>query len=371
MIQNHLKVWIEISKANARHNCDEIRKLLKPDTQLWAVVKSNAYGHGIYTFSPLVADKIDGFCVDSVIEGLTLRRQGISKPILALGPTLEPLYADAATNDICVTASTIEALQLIAKSAQKPKIHLKVDTGMHRQGFLPETISEVFDFCKKNDLPVTGIYSHLADSKNPTDESYNEKQLLQFEKAIQDAETAGYSQFIKHFAGTPATLLGQRYHFDLVRIGNALYGEYPSTELAKKFKVTTSLKPILSLRAKISEIKKIAVNELVGYGLTEKLTRDSELAIIPIGYWHGIPRAASGVMNVLVNGNRAKVIGLISMDLMTIDVTGLNVKIGDVATIIGESSGSSITANELGEAAKTTYLEVLCRLNPLIERVVV
>jgi alanine racemase len=372
MDTSHLKVWVEISKSAIEHNIQQMRRLLKPETQLWSVVKSNAYGHGIYTFSPLAQKAgVDGFCVDSVIEGMSLRRGGIRKPILALGPTLPALYRTAYASDTAITVSTRESLEELATIKRCPDIHLKVDTGMHRQGFSVNELPEIFEFCKQHTLPIVGIYSHFAASKNPADTTFNEKQLAEFTTAIALAEASGYTTLVKHIAATPATLLDSKYHQDLVRIGAGLYGIYPSQQLKNAFKTDLPLQPVLSLKARISELKRVKAGETVGYERSEQLSRDSTLAIIPIGYWHGVPRAASKTAHVLIAGTRCKVLGLISMDLMVVDATGLDAKVGQLVTLIGNDGAESIGADELAAAAQTTPQELLSRLNPLIERIVV
>jgi alanine racemase len=370
----HLKVWIDISSAAIKHNIDAIRALLPTTTQLWAVVKSNAYGHGIFTFSPVAQDYgVDGFCVDSVFEGSTLRSKGITKPILALGPTLESLYAQAAAHNIAITVSTHEALTQVEKLPHnaRPSIHLKVDTGMHRQGFLMPELKTALAYCSEHKLPVTGLYSHLAASKNPDDLSYNKKQYALFAEAAAMARAFGFANLITHLAGTPGLLVGGHdYAFDAVRVGNGLYGIFPSPKLEAAFGKQLSLKPVLSMHARISEVKKIPAGEFIGYDCTVQLKRETLLAVVPIGYWHGIPRALSASGHILINGKKAPILGMVSMDLITIDATGTDAKIGDRITLIGTQGAQTIGIHEVAAAAGTSAQEIITRLNPLIERIV-
>ena len=370
------KVWIEINRAALAANVATMRSRIKPTTKLLAVVKSNAYGHGTYAITPLLAQLgVDGFCVDSVIEATHLREAGITQPMLVIGPTLPSLYDAAVLHDITLSISSLAELDhLIAwqkKSEKKLSFHYKIDTGMHRRGL---TINELPTALKRStteSLSVTGIYSHFAASKDSEHLEHNGRQQAVFDEAIALAAQAGYDSLLKHLGATSSTLIDPRYEYDAVRIGAGLYGIFPSEKLEEQYSATTTLTPVLSMRAVISEIKTVAAGEGIGYDFTETLSRETRVAIIPIGYWHGIPRALSSRATFLVAGKRAKILGLVSMDMLAVDVTGVDCQPGDTVTSIGEDGTEKNTARALGLLAGTTPHEILVRLNPLIERSVV
>ncbi|PIR89360.1 MAG: alanine racemase [Candidatus Harrisonbacteria bacterium CG10_big_fil_rev_8_21_14_0_10_40_38] len=369
------KTWIEIKKSALENNIKQFRKLIPNKTQLWSVVKSNAYGHGLTTFAKLAEDAgVDGFCVDSVVEGAKLRETGIKKPILVLGPTVAPngFLIEAAANDITVTVSTEEGLVQIEQAKAKPKFHIKVDTGMHRQGFYPNDLLKIL---KKIKSPIrdsfTGLYTHFASAKDISYPTYTDGQFKKFKEAIKHCESAGFKNLTYHSAATGGTLVNTKYTEDVVRIGIGLYGLWPSGELETQLSDKISLKPVLSWRAIISEIKEVEKGHYIGYDLTERATKKTKLAVIPIGYWHGFDRSLSGIGNVLIAGKRAKVMGRVSMDLIVVDVSGITCKVGDTATLIGSSGSDEIPAGEMARFANTTHYETITRINPLIERIVV
>jgi len=397
-----LKTWIEINKKAVEHNFKVIKSLLAPKTKLWAVVKSNAYGHGLILFSSIVdklgvdpvrnlaraparprgalgwaiSNGVDGFGVDSVVEGLKLRENGIKKPILVLGPTLpNNSLAEACKAKITLTISSWEALERLAKSRFKPEFHLKIDTGMHRQGFylsdLPRVIRLVKDQKSKIKDSFTGVYTHFASAKDLNYPTFTDFQFQAFKKAIKILERAGYKNLIKHAAATGGTLINPEYHLDAVRVGIGLYGLWPSKELEAGLGRKIHLQPVLSWHSALSEIKKIEQGDYIGYDLVERVSKPTKMAVVPIGYWHGFDRGLSGTGEVIIRGKRARVLGRVSMDLIVVDVTGIDCRIGSRATIIGRQGREEITAAEMAQKIGTSHYEIITRINPLIERIVV
>lgn len=365
-----LKTWVEINRKAVERNFKILKSLLNTRTKMLAVVKSNAYGHGLLAFSK-IADLlgVDGFCVDSVFEGLKLRENGIKKMILVLGPTLPALFRMASENDIAITISNFENLASYLKVKHQPKFHLKIDTGMHRQGFYNEDLPRVIKLIKKN-RNLSGIYTHFASAKDINYPTFTDLQFGIFLKAVKFLEKAGYKSLIRHCAATGAALINSKYHLDAVRIGIGLYGLWPSRELEIQL-YNLKFQPILSWKAMISEVKNLKKGDYVGYDLTERVLRPSAIAVIPIGYWHGFGRGLSGIGEVLVRGKRAKVLGRVSMDIIVVDVTGIKCKVGDTATIIGRENNEMISAYELAQKLGTTHYEIVTRINPLIERIAV
>ncbi|MBI2888829.1 MAG: alanine racemase [Candidatus Liptonbacteria bacterium] len=379
------RTWIEISRKSALHNYRVFRGLIKPKTKLWAVVKSNAYGHGLAPFSELAEScGVDGFCVDSIVEGNRLRREGIRKPILILGPTLPARLSDAAACGITVSVSNFEALKALVRSKTVPSFHLKVDTGFHRQGFyveeLPKVIRQIANSkgqkAGSSHLPLatrhslTGVFTHFAVAKDVTYLTYTELQCKKFKEALRMLRKAGFRNLTAHAAATGAASINSKYHFNAVRIGMGLYGFHASPELEMQLPRMV-LKPVLHWKTVISEVKRLHAGDYVGYDATERMRHAGAMAILPIGYWHGFPRALSSIGNVLVDGKFAKVIGRVSMDLTAIDVTGIRCRPGTVVTLLGKSGREEIRAQEAARAIGTTHYELLTRLNPLMERILV
>lgn len=370
------KVWVEISASAVKSNIKAIRSLLAPTTKLWAVIKSNAYGHGIYAYSEILAkDAVDGFCVDSVIEAVRLREQGTSQPILVIGPTLPSLFSRAAQHAITLSISNqVELDELISwqkKSEKKLEFHLKIDTGMHRRGIQPTTLSDTLASIKENNLALTGVYSHLASAKDPNDRAITESQFAVFAGALALIDAAGFKGIMRHIAATSATLTDSRYHLDAVRIGGGIYGIYPSEAVREVAEKKLTLTPTLSMRVLVSEVKELASGERIGYDLTEQVTRNTTVAILPIGYWHGIPRALSSRGTVLINGKFCKFLGIVSMDMIAVDATDTGCKVGDIATVLGSDGSNTIEARTVAKQVDTVQYEILTRLNPLIERTIV
>ena len=343
---------------------------MKPQIKLLAVTKSNAYGHSLVDYAKLMSKLgADYLGVDSIVEALTLRQAKITKPILVLGYSLSAFYSQAAKQKIILSLSSFDQLNDLEKFARTTRtplaIHLKIDTGMHRQGFslidLPEALARLTKI--KASIKVSGIYSHLAAPAELKFKSATQKQIANFHTAVRLAAEAGFSNLIRHLSATGGTLYWPEAHFDLVRVGIGLYGYLPGDDL--KTKRPVNLKPALTWKTIISEIKAVPKGESVGYSFNAKLKRDSRLAILPIGYWHGYPRLLSNQGEVLINGQRAKLIGRVSMDMLIIDVPDLkNCRCGDEAIFLGPQ----LSPQELAQKTGTTHYEILTRINPLIKK---
>ncbi len=367
-MRHEYKVWLEIDTSAVRGNIKAFRRLVGKQTQLWAVVKSNAYGHGLTLFSGLADEYgVDGFCVDSVVEGLKLRKNGIKKPVLVLGYTLPVLYEKAAQNDITVTISNTDALRALRRSKEKPQFHLKIDTGMHRQGFyldqLPEVIQEVISLKFQIKSLLTGIYTHFAAAKDKLNQSFTNKQFAAFEKARAIIRSAGFPDIVCHAAATGGALLHARFHADAVRIGIGLYGIWPSEQLERQLGKKILLRPTLAWHSLVSEIKTIAKGDGIGYDMTERAKQTMRLAIVPIGYWHGLPRAASSRGFVLFGKRQARIVGRVSMDMIMVDVTAIpSVRVGSIV---------SLSPLALARTLDASPYEIITRINPLIHKKIV
>lgn len=366
-----VRTWVEIDRNAIKKNYHTFRGLISSETKLMAVVKSNAYGHGLVDFSKVV-DKlgVDFFGVDSITEGAALRREGVEKPILVLGYTMPENFKAASDNKISITVSSFDGLSALKKNKYPLKVHVKIDSGMHRQGFYPSDAKKVLGALKK--LPhvtLEGVFTHFANAKDPSFPHDTDKQAAEFKKATDVFEKAGL-RFMKHASATAGTILFPQYHFGMVRVGIGFYGLWPAKEVQKAFGKKITLHPVLLWKTVVAETKIIPKGDGIGYNFTEIFKKDTKIAVCPIGYWHGFPRSLSSIGYVLVNKKRARVLGRVSMDMITIDVSAIkNVKTGDEVVLIGKSGKAQTTADEFADYAGTSCYEIVTRINPKIQRV--
>lgn len=371
-----LRTWIEIDRKAIKHNFCVFKSLISKKTKLMAVVKSNAYGHGLVDFAKEM-EKLgaDYLGVDSVTEALALRQSGLKLPILILGYTLKDMIKSAVDADVALTVSNFETLEALANltTSKQAKIHIKVDTGMNRQGFLAEDLPKILSKlnAKRFTLKasVEGLYTHFASVKNPSFPRDTKRQIANFKIWTDAFKNAGFKT-INHAAATAGALLFPESHFDMVRIGIGLYGLWPAKEVEAFYAGKIFLKPALSWKTIVSEIKNIKAGSRVGYDLTEAMSRDSKIAVCPVGYWHGFPRALSSIGRVIIRGKSAKVLGRISMDMIIVDVTGISkAVVEDEAVLIGKSGSEKFSAEDFARLSDASWYEVITRLNPLIKRI--
>ncbi|KKU80854.1 MAG: Alanine racemase [Parcubacteria group bacterium GW2011_GWA1_47_8] len=368
-----LRTWIEIDTKAIAANYRAFRQLLPREIKMMGVVKSNAYGHNITEFAEVLEKLgIDMLAVDSLVEALALRKARVKTPILVLGYTLPKMLSKAAGKNIHLTISSVGGLRIFLKEPFEKKIpiHLKVDTGMHRQGFLPEDQNQVLAVLSRTKgLRVEGLYTHFAIAKDPQDRKFTRLQLTEFEKWREALAAAGFAP-IAHAGATGGALVFPEAHFDMVRVGIGLYGIWPSGETRRAYVAKISLQPVLSWKTLVSEIKEIPKGSSVGYDRTHETARATKIAVCPAGYWHGYPRVLSNNAEVVVCGMRAPILGRVSMDMIVIDVTDVpSIKVGDEVTLIGREGKEEVSADEIAVRAGTSAYEILTRLNPLIKRV--
>lgn len=369
-----LRTWVELDKKAIKNNHQIFKSLLKKDTILMSVVKSNAYGHGLVPFAQEVVKLGVKFLgVDSFEEALELRSAGIKTRILVFGYTSPAYFTEALAKNISVTISSFENLNALKNRKSingdgKIKIHIKVDTGLGRQGFLMYDLEKVLEILKKSkNIEIEGLYSHLAVGEDLNGLEYTMLQASRLEVWHHSFQKAGYKP-LKHICASSSTMFFPKLHFDMVRVGIGMYGLWSSKETKTAFQKKYHLTPVLSWKTIITEIKSLPKGARIGYDLTEELKRNSEVAVIPVGYWHGYPRLLSskGIFNV--NGKKAKIIGRVSMDMIVIDVTGLKAKVGDEVAIIGGKSGHYAEADQMAQDSDTINYEITTRINPIIKR---
>ncbi len=334
-----------------------------------AVVKANAYGHGALPVGLALEEAGATMlaCAD-IEEGMALRESGIRLPILVFGALSVSDLGGLFTHDLTPTISTPSAGRALQKAAAacgaRLHCHLKVDTGMNRLGFrfdnLTRTVAEV---ATHEHLVVDAVYTHFATADDPDDPFFGE-QRLRFDRAAGALAALGVRPASRHAANSAALLRDERVWYDFVRPGLLLYGIVPAP-LAS----TLPLRPVLTLRSRLVAVKGLRPGEGVGYGLTWRADAPRTLGVVPAGYADGLDRRLAGRAWVLVRGVRAPIVGAVSMDSLTIDVTGLEVAPGDEVMILGEQHGARIDAREMAATIGTVPYEILCRLGSRIQRV--
>jgi alanine racemase len=284
---SNLRTWIEVDTSAIAHNVSVFRSLIPANTKLGGVVKSNAYGHDFIQFAQeLIKLGVEWLLVDSMVEAIALRREGITTPILVLGYTLPDMMNAALENDIQLSISSfenIEAAIAIAKVQSKSlNIHIKIDTGMNRQGFVEAQREQLITLLKENKeyLNIVGVLTHFAAAKNPALPNDTHKQIERFNPWREAFINAGFKPLF-HAAATGGALLYPEAHLDLVRVGIGLYGLWPSTEARQYLKGQVELKPALSWKTIIGEIKSVPKCERVGYDFTESLRRPNTISNLP------------------------------------------------------------------------------------------
>jgi len=373
---------VEIAKRALVGNIGEFRRLIGPRRKFLAVVKANAYGHGLLEVAGIaVAAGVDWLGVNSVEEGTALRRAGIEAPVLVLGYAPFDSLEEAVAGDLRLTVynrETIVRLAVLAVRLHRTvRLHIKVETGTWRQGVDPKDLAAfVRDIRSRPGLAVEGLSSHFANIEDTTKHDYPRRQLAVYRSAIRDLEAGGPRIPLRHMSCTASTILFPEPGFNLARVGIGLYGLWPSKETYLSClldrKEPLSLEPVLSWKAGIAQIKKVPAGADIGYGCTYRTTRPTKLAVVPVGYYDGYDRGLSNAAHVLVRGRRAPVRGRVAMDFFMADVTDVpGAGLEDQVTLLGADGRERITAEDLAALAGTISYEILARINPLVPRIVV
>lgn len=354
-----MQTWIEINKKALLNNISQIKKQLKPKVKFMAVLKSNAYGHGLLEIVSSIQNEVDYLAVFSLEDAIFLRKQGVKKPLLVMSRISSEQINLAIKHDIEVTISTFDILK---KAKKNLKAHICVDTGMGRDGFVSSDLKKLSALLKKTPLKLCGVYAHFAAADKTKFDDYSQKQIQELLRWQEELNCP-----LVHHSASARTIYGKNYpDFNMVRIGISLYGLWPSSQREKSVK----LEPVLSWRVKIAELKSLPKGSAISYECTHILERDSKIAVLPIGYYDGIARISSGKSQMILRGKKVPQIGRVTMNLIVIDVTDVKgAKIGDVVTIIGKDGKSEITADDWAEWSQTINYEVVARLNSAITRV--
>jgi len=363
--------WVEIDLDAIAHNCREIKKWIGDKTELAAVIKGNAYGHGIAMVAKTALENgATRFATARVDEGIVVRKAGIEAPILVLG------YVPAEEMETAVKWRitppimhwhTAKALSNIS-SAQGvvTPVHVKVDTGMGRFGLLP---NEVVDFVKRLiELPgirLEGLYTQFAVA-DEADKTYTYKQWEVFQKVLKDLEEAGIHIPIRHVCNSAATLNFPEMHLEMVRCGTAIYGHYPSPVTNH----SVPLRPAMTLKSRVARIRTLPPGSSISYGRTYTTTRPTTVALVPIGFGDGLSRRLSNKGSVLIRGKRAPIVGRVCMDQCIVDVSGIpDVQQDDEVVLLGRQDGAEITAEEIASLMGSINYVVLTAVSARVPRV--
>ena len=368
------RAWIELDMENLRHNCEVLQKLLPDGCHLMPALKANAYGHGAVLIArELNAIGIRAFCVASLEEGVMLRRNGIKGDILILGYTYPEDFYLLRKYRLTQTVLDTEYAELLNSCGYKIHVHIAIDTGMHRLGERCDNTYGIIGIFKCKNLVIDGMYTHLcaADSTDERGTDYTNMQIVAFYEVVRLIKAEGIKCPMLHIQSSYGIINYPNLKCDYARIGIAIYGLLSRRSDTENCSI--DLRPVLSVKARVSATKKLSAGESAGYGLQYTAPCDMKIAVISIGYADGIPRALScGKGSILIDGEKAPIIGRICMDQLTVDVTDIpSVKRDDIAMIIGKSRNSQIAACELAEEADTITNEILSRLGERLTRVCV
>ncbi len=366
------RAWIELNTDNLRQNVEALKQLLPQGCEIMPAVKANAYGHGAVLISKeLNRLGIRSFCVATVSEGIELRKSGIKGEILILGYTHPEQFSMLCKYRLTQAVIDYSYAQRLASYGKKIKVHIKIDTGMHRLGERFERIDEICSIFRFKNLIIGGCFTHLCSDETRTEQDmkYTMAQTKAFYHVIAELEKRGCSCGKLHLLASCGLIYYPELGGNYARIGIALYGVLGSRIYSESCAV--KLRPVLSVKARVALVKNLYAGEAAGYGLHYVAEHDGRIAVLTIGYADGIPRALScGHGKVLINGKKAPIIGSICMDQMLVDITNIpNVKSGDIAVLIGTSGNTEISVYDFAEQTGTITNEILSRLGSRLERI--
>lgn len=369
------RAWIELNLDALRHNVALLRKCVPDGCRLMPAVKANAYGHGAIPIArELNRLGIDCFCVACAAEGIELRKAGITGEILILGYTHPTEFSLLCRYRLTQSVTDYAYAEKMQQSGIRLHVHIAVDTGMHRLGIRCEDIEHIAAVYQMKNLLVDGIFTHLSacDSAAPDCHAFTESQILAFRQVVKALSREGFSCKGIHLLSSYGMLNYPEAAESYVRPGIALYGLFSTEADTRNLHEICPLEPVLSLKARVASVRTLYAGESVGYGLAFTADHDMQIAVLSIGYADGLPRELScGNGSVLIDGQRAPIIGRICMDQTLIDVSHLSdVKQGDTAVLIGVSGSEQITAGELAGKCHTIANELLSRLGSRLERIV-
>ncbi|MDD4413729.1 MAG: alanine racemase [Oscillospiraceae bacterium] len=378
MVEFLKRTWAQINLDAIENNFRVITKSLSPGCQAMAIVKADAYGHGAGYVSRTLRDAgATWFGVSNLDEALQIRNEGIDQSILILAYTPPAQALRLAANRITQTVFTSEYAQQLSRSAVnsgvKVRVHIKLDTGMSRIGFICQchddinkSVEEIAEVCSLPGLEAEGIFTHFTSADEEQGEQYTRVQFEYFQRVIELLGDRGVKFALKHCCNSAATMRFPEMHLNLVRPGLILYGLAPARWMQDKLFLT----PAMELKTVVSMIKTVPAGTAISYGRTYTTNGEMKLATLPIGYADGFPRVMSNRAEMLINGRRAPVVGRVCMDQCMIDITGMDeVKEGVTVTVFGHDRDEFLPVERFAELADTINYEIICSIGKRVPRI--
>lgn len=368
------RAWINIHHQALVNNIQALKSFLHPKTQLMAVIKADAYGHGaVKVAQTILQSGVDSLAIATLSEGVELREAGIVAPMMILGAinSIEQIKDIVRYNlepTLCTPHQASIFGETLAQLNATLPVHLKLDTGMSRLGTHWHNAVDFVNYIQQfPQLHISSIYSHLA-TADDVDTTVMKLQHSRFEEAISAFKATGIEIPRLHLANSAGTLCDRTLHYDMVRVGLALYGIYPAPHLQHKVK----LQPALEVKARITQIKTLPPDSGVSYGHTFKCDRATKIAVVGIGYADGIPRLLSNKMKVIIRGKFADQIGNITMDQLMLNITYFpDLEVGEIVTLLGKEGSLEITVDDWASSIGTISWEILCSFKHRLPRVII
>jgi alanine racemase len=366
------RAWVEIDLSALTANIKALKSILARQTDLMAVIKADAYGHGaVKVAETVLAAGATWLAIATISEGIQLREGGINAPILILGATNTPEEVKAIVSyklqpTICSSQQAFVFAETLSQLQENLSVHLKLDTGMSRLGTNWQQAADFVGYVDGlSELTIASVYSHLA-TADEEDTTILWRQQERFQRAIATIKTKGINIPCLHLANSAGTLVDHSLHYDMVRVGLALYGLYPSPHFASVVK----LQPVLQVKARVTQVKTIEAGEGVSYGYKYIAKQDILIAIVEIGYADGIPRNLSNNLQGIIRGQFVPQIGAITMDRIMLDVSSIpDLQVGEIVTLLGKDGELEITAEDWATKLGTISWEILCGFKHRLPRV--
>ena len=365
------RIYAEVDLGRIEENMEAMKNNLRPGTKMYGVVKTDAYGHGAVPVAKTIDRFVCGYAVATVEEGLHLRRHGIEKEILSLGPVAASRYKECLEKEISLPVFEYQKAKELSDAAvaegKTAKIHIAVDTGMSRIGLFPDekSVELVKEIAKLPGLKIGGMFTHFA-TADEADKTKAMEQYRRFHAFCDAVKAAGVEVPVCHCSNSAGIVELPDFNMDAVRAGITIYGMYPSDEVKQDI---ITLKPAMELKSFITYIKEIGPGTEVSYGGTFKAERTMRIATVSAGYGDGYPRNLSGKGEVLIHGKRAKILGRICMDQFMVDLTGIpEAKEGDLVTLVGRDGAEEITMEEVAEVSGGFHYEIPCLIGKRVPR---
>jgi len=370
--------YIEISKKNLIHNIKQFRNFIKKETLICAVVKSNAYGHGDEEAVRILSPHVDYFQINS-IEELKRIKKYTTKPILVLGYVGKNDLEKVIKLGCILSVFDLHHLFMINRIAKKlnkkQKVHIAIDSFLGREGIMPND-AEIFiqNLNRTKSIIVDGIYSHFANIEDTTNFSHAQKQINTYKNVMEIFKKYGLKNIKTHISATSGVMVYEKNkkQNDIVRIGIGTYGMWPSEYLKNTLADKIELKPVLTWKTHIAQVKVLPLGYSVGYGLTYMTKKETKVAVIPQGYADGFSRELSNKGEVLIAGTRCEVLGRVAMNMFVVDVSHLpDIKEEDEVVLLGQQGKEVISAEELAQKQNTINYEITTKINSLLPKMIV